>query len=74
MPFTADKDAQAIAEVYFGSFRQLTLLPILHAAGEARGFRAVRFTNGADNEERMPDVRYRCERNQIEGRLGASGP
>jgi GNAT superfamily N-acetyltransferase len=29
---------------------------------EARGFRAVRFTNGADNEERMPDIRYRWER------------
>ena len=41
---------------------------------EARGFRAVRFTNGADNEERMPDVRYRWERNQIEGRLAASAP
>jgi putative acetyltransferase len=29
---------------------------------EARGFHAIRFTNGADNEERMPDVRYRWER------------
>jgi hypothetical protein len=29
---------------------------------EARGFRAIRFTDGADNEERTPDVRYRCER------------
>ena len=29
---------------------------------EARGFRATRFTDGADNEERTPDVRYRCER------------
>ena len=29
---------------------------------EARGFRAIRFTDGADNEERMPDVRYRWER------------
>jgi GNAT superfamily N-acetyltransferase len=28
---------------------------------EARGFRAIRFTDGADNEERMPDVRYRWE-------------
>jgi GNAT superfamily N-acetyltransferase len=28
---------------------------------EARGFHAIRFTNGADNEERMPDVRYRWE-------------
>ena len=26
---------------------------------EARGFRASRFTDGADNEERTPDVRYR---------------
>lgn len=29
---------------------------------EARGFRAVRFTDGANNEERMPDVRYRWQR------------
>ena len=29
---------------------------------EARGFQAIRFTDGADNEERMPDVRYRWER------------
>jgi len=29
---------------------------------EARGFRPIRFTDGADNEERMPDVRYRWER------------
>jgi GNAT superfamily N-acetyltransferase len=28
---------------------------------EAREFRAIRFTNGADNEERMPDVCYRWE-------------
>jgi GNAT superfamily N-acetyltransferase len=28
---------------------------------EARGFRAIRFTAGADNEERMPDVRYRWD-------------
>jgi GNAT superfamily N-acetyltransferase len=26
---------------------------------EARGFRAIRFTDGAHNEARMPDVRYR---------------
>jgi len=26
---------------------------------EARGLRPIRFTEGADNEERMPDVRYR---------------
>jgi GNAT superfamily N-acetyltransferase len=29
---------------------------------EARGFRAIRFTDGADNEEQMPDIRYRWER------------
>jgi len=29
---------------------------------EARGFHAIRFTDGGDNEERMPDVRYRWER------------
>jgi GNAT superfamily N-acetyltransferase len=29
---------------------------------EARGFRAIRFTDGADNEERMPDIRYRWQR------------
>lgn len=29
---------------------------------EARGFRVVRFTDGADNEEKMPDVRYRWQR------------
>ena len=28
---------------------------------EARGFHAIRFTDGADNEERMPDARYRWE-------------
>jgi putative acetyltransferase len=28
---------------------------------EARGFRAVRFTDGADNEEKTPDIRYRWE-------------
>lgn len=28
---------------------------------EARGFRAIRFTDG-DNDEKMPDVRYRWER------------
>ena len=28
---------------------------------EARGFHAIRFTDGGDNEERMPDVRYRWE-------------
>ena len=28
---------------------------------EARGFRAIRFTDGADNEEQMPDIRYRWE-------------
>jgi GNAT superfamily N-acetyltransferase len=29
---------------------------------EARGFRAIRYTDGANNEERTPDVRYRWER------------
>ena len=29
---------------------------------EAGGFRAIRFTDGADNEEQIPDVRYRWER------------
>ena len=29
---------------------------------EARGFRAIRFTDGARNEERTPDVRYRWDR------------
>jgi putative acetyltransferase len=29
---------------------------------EERGFRAVRFTDGRDNEEKAPDVRYRWER------------
>ena len=28
---------------------------------EARGFRAIRFTDGAHNEEQMPDIRYRWE-------------
>ena len=28
---------------------------------EERGFRAVRFTDGQDNEEKVPDVRYRWE-------------
>lgn len=29
---------------------------------EARGFRPIRFTDGAHNEEKTPDVRYRWER------------
>ena len=29
---------------------------------EARGFRAIRFTDGVDNEEKTPDVRYRWQR------------
>ena len=29
---------------------------------ERRGFKAVRVTDGQDNEEKMPDVRYRWER------------
>jgi GNAT superfamily N-acetyltransferase len=32
---------------------------------EARGFRAIRFTDGANNEERTPDIRYRWERPSI---------
>jgi GNAT superfamily N-acetyltransferase len=28
---------------------------------EARGFHVIRFTDGADNEEQMPDIRYRWE-------------
>lgn len=29
---------------------------------ERHGFRAIRFTDGRDNEEKMPDLRYRWER------------
>jgi GNAT superfamily N-acetyltransferase len=29
---------------------------------EKHGFRAIRFTDGAHNEERVPDVRYRWQR------------
>jgi GNAT superfamily N-acetyltransferase len=29
---------------------------------ERHGFHAIRFTNGEDNEEKMPDVRYRWQR------------
>ncbi|MBN9087915.1 MAG: GNAT family N-acetyltransferase [Reyranella sp.] len=29
---------------------------------ERHGFRAIRFTDGRDNEEKMPDVRYRWQR------------
>jgi GNAT superfamily N-acetyltransferase len=29
---------------------------------ERRGFKAIRFTDGHDNEEKMPDVRYRWAR------------
>jgi putative acetyltransferase len=29
---------------------------------DARGFRATRYTDGAGNEEQMPDIRYRWER------------
>jgi GNAT superfamily N-acetyltransferase len=32
---------------------------------EARGFHAIRFTDGAGNEERTPDVRYRWKRPSI---------
>ncbi len=31
---------------------------------EARGFRAIKFTDGAHNEEKTPDVRYRWERDR----------
>jgi GNAT superfamily N-acetyltransferase len=45
---------------------------------EARGFRPIRFTDGADNEERMPDIRYRWKslaktRFQHQGKLGSRG-
>jgi putative acetyltransferase len=45
---------------------------------EARGFHAIRFTDGADNEERTPDVRYRWgpltkTRFQHRGKLGSRG-
>src|SRR4029077_662528 len=45
---------------------------------EARDFHAIRFTDGADNEERTPDVRYRWEpltktRFQHQGELGSRG-
>ena len=31
---------------------------------ERHGFRAIRFTDGRDNEEKMPDVRYRWDRTE----------
>jgi hypothetical protein len=37
----ADEDAQAIAEVYFASFRLLTFLPMLHTAESYRRFIAM---------------------------------
>ena len=45
---------------------------------EARGFHAIWFTDGAQNEERMPDIRYRWEslaktRFQHQGKLGSRG-
>ena len=45
---------------------------------EARGFHAIRFTDGVQNEERMPDIRYRWEslaktRFQHQGKLGSRG-
>jgi putative acetyltransferase len=45
---------------------------------EARGFQAIRFTDGAQNEERMSDIRYRWEslaktRFQHQGKLGSRG-
>jgi hypothetical protein len=41
-------------------------------------FQAIRFTDGAQNEERMPDIRYRWEslaktRFQRQGKLGSRG-
>ena len=35
---------------------------------EARGFRAIRFTDGSDNEEKLPDVLYRWQRGLGSGR------
>ena len=32
---------------------------------ETRDFHAIRFTDGADNEEQMPDIRYRWERSTV---------
>jgi GNAT superfamily N-acetyltransferase len=45
---------------------------------EARGFHATEFTDGAQNEERMPDIRYRWEslaktRLQHQGKLRSRG-
>jgi putative acetyltransferase len=45
---------------------------------EARGFQAIRFTDGAQNEERMPDIQYRWEaltktRFQHQGKLRSRG-
>ncbi len=31
---------------------------------EARGFRAIKFTDGAHNEEKTPDLRYRWDRDR----------
>ena len=39
---------------------------------EARGFRPIRFTDGADNEERVPDVRYRWDRHRPRGSFRAA--
>jgi GNAT superfamily N-acetyltransferase len=38
---------------------------------EARGFQAIRFTDGANNEERTPDVRYRWERPRSNDRMSS---
>lgn len=45
---------------------------------EARGFHAIRFRDGAQNEEQMPDIRYRWEslaktRFQHQGKLRSRG-
>ena len=38
---------------------------------EARGFHAIRFTDGGDNEEHMPDIRYRWEAPVMTGSVDA---
>ena len=71
MPFTLRRatvaDVDEVAAVFSASFRVPTFLPMLHTIAEersfeARGFRAIRFTDGAANEEKTPDIRYRWQR------------
>jgi GNAT superfamily N-acetyltransferase len=38
---------------------------------EARDFHAIRFTDGGDNEEHMPDIRYRWESPVMTGSVDA---